>query len=185
MDFCTGKRCVMKGHLFKVLGKLKEIAIYLSNDDWTELSEWVESRYKKVQQNCENMLAVEVRLLKPQFKNEDTKKTKKENTRKLFALERFGGSANEEPTKETESRRCSLGNRERIVYAEERELCDDDYLFCEDCETFFIEECPVHGPPVFIKDTVVEFSGPDRACLTLPEGLSIVSSKIRNAGFGV
>ncbi|XP_078389667.1 uncharacterized protein LOC144671582 isoform X3 [Cetorhinus maximus] len=84
MDFCTGKRCVMKGHLFKVLGKLKEIAIYLSNDDWTELSEWVESRYKKVQQNCENMLAVEVRLLKPQFKNEDTKKTKKENTRKAF-----------------------------------------------------------------------------------------------------
>ncbi|XP_067831265.1 histone-lysine N-methyltransferase PRDM9 [Heptranchias perlo] len=93
--------------------------------------------------------------------------------------------ANEETTKETEKRRYSLRKRERKVYTEEKELCDDDYLFCEDCETFFIEECPVHGPPVFIKDTVVEFSQPDRARLTLPEGLSIAASKIRKAGLGV
>ncbi|XP_041032610.1 zinc finger protein 271-like [Carcharodon carcharias] len=94
-------------------------------------------------------------------------------------------SANEQVTKETESRRYSLRNRERKVYTEERELCDDDYLFCEDCETFFIEECPVHGLPVFIKDTVVEFSRSDRARLTLPEGLSIATSKIRKAGLGI
>ncbi|XP_078389634.1 histone-lysine N-methyltransferase PRDM7-like [Cetorhinus maximus] len=94
-------------------------------------------------------------------------------------------SANEQVTKETESRRYSLRKRERKVYTEERELCDDDYLFCENCETFFIEECPVHGPPVFIKDTVVEFSRSDRAHLTLPEGLSIATSKIRKAGLGV
>ncbi|XP_078389633.1 uncharacterized protein LOC144671553 [Cetorhinus maximus] len=94
-------------------------------------------------------------------------------------------SANEQVTKETESRRYSLRNRERKVYTEERELCDDDYLFCENCETFFIEECPVHGPPVFIKDTVVEFSRSDRAHLTLPEGLSIATSKIRKAGLGI
>ncbi|XP_072326191.1 histone-lysine N-methyltransferase PRDM9-like [Scyliorhinus torazame] len=95
------------------------------------------------------------------------------------------GSTNVQVIKETESRRYSLRNRERKVYTEERELCDDDYLFCEDCDTFFIEECPVHGPPVFIKDTVVEFSQPDRARLTLPEGLSIATSKIRKAGLGV
>ncbi|XP_078389635.1 uncharacterized protein LOC144671556 [Cetorhinus maximus] len=94
-------------------------------------------------------------------------------------------SANEQVTKGTESRRYSLRKRERKVYTEERELCDDDYLFCENCETFFIEECPVHGPPVFIKDTVVEFSRSDRAHLTLPEGLSIATSKIRKAGLGV
>ncbi|XP_072326189.1 histone-lysine N-methyltransferase PRDM9-like [Scyliorhinus torazame] len=171
------------------------------------------------------------------------------------------GSTNVQVIKETESRRYSLRNRERKVYTEERELCDDDYLcmykvypilgsgriyweiWCDDirpwktkCKiyTFLllhilkftrfsvqplpakdcfenqiilsnlqndlnskyngsnghlpllcIEECPVHGPPVFIKDTVVEFSQPDRARLTLPEGLSIATSKIRKAGLGV
>uniref|UniRef100_UPI00398E9A3A histone-lysine N-methyltransferase PRDM9-like n=1 Tax=Pristiophorus japonicus TaxID=55135 RepID=UPI00398E9A3A len=104
---------------------------------------------------------------------------------KVFCTGKILGSANEETTKETESRRYGLRNRERKVYTEERELCDDDYLFCEDCETFFIEECPVHGPPVFIKDTMVESSQPDRARLTIPDGLSIATSKIRKAGLGV
>ncbi|XP_067874502.1 histone-lysine N-methyltransferase PRDM9 [Heterodontus francisci] len=181
----------------------------------------------------------QMRTFKPPFKNEDTKETKKENTRKnqkapsliashseedkdeglkgfpmdstsvmeqtisvkkikreistlarsksnkVVGTEKILGSANEETTKETESKRYSLRNRKRKFYAEERELCDDDYLFCEDCETFFIEECPVHGPPVFIEDMVIEFSRPDRARLTLPEGLSIATSKIRKAGLGV
>ncbi|XP_069796193.1 histone-lysine N-methyltransferase PRDM7-like [Narcine bancroftii] len=50
---------------------------------------------------------------------------------------------------------------------------------------FFIEECPVHGPPVFMKDTDVEFDHPDRASLTLLEGLSIAVSKIQKAGLGI
>ncbi|XP_038669366.1 histone-lysine N-methyltransferase PRDM9-like isoform X2 [Scyliorhinus canicula] len=171
----------------------------------------------------------QMRNFKPPLKNEDTKKTKKDNIKKnqkvpssitfhseedkndgtlgfsndtvtdkkeIVSVRKINrktvvcsgntlGSTNEQVIKETESRRYSLRNRERKVYTEERELCDDDYLFCEDCETFFIEECPVHGPPVFIKDAVVEFSQPDRARLTLPEGLSIATSKIRNAGLGV
>ncbi|XP_078251660.1 histone-lysine N-methyltransferase PRDM9-like, partial [Rhinoraja longicauda] len=56
---------------------------------------------------------------------------------------------------------------------------------CEACETFFIEECPVHGPPIFMKDTVIDCNRPDRAHLTLPEGLSIATSKIRKADLGV
>ncbi|XP_048476546.1 histone-lysine N-methyltransferase PRDM9-like [Rhincodon typus] len=94
-------------------------------------------------------------------------------------------SSTEETCNKKEERRYSLRNKERKVYTEERELCDEDFLFCEDCETFFVEECPVHGPPVFIKDTVVEFNRPERARLTLPEGLNIAISKIRKAGLGV
>ncbi|XP_067874902.1 histone-lysine N-methyltransferase PRDM9-like [Heterodontus francisci] len=197
-----------------------------SNEDWTP---------KPLAKN-----QPQVRFFKSLFMNEDTKETKKENTRKkqkasspivshseedkdkgfrgftedtpsvmeetvsvkkinretstlacesktnkVVCTGKVLESANEETTKETESRRYSLRKRERKVYAEERELCDDDYLFCEDCKTFFIEECPVHGPPVFIEDTVIEFSRPDRARLTLPEGLSIATSKIRKAGLGV
>ncbi|XP_060708568.1 histone-lysine N-methyltransferase PRDM9-like [Hemiscyllium ocellatum] len=94
-------------------------------------------------------------------------------------------SSNAETHNEKEERRYSLRNKERKIYTEERELCDEDFLFCEDCKRFFIEECPVHGPPVFIKDTAVELNQPDRARLTLPEGLSIAISKIQKAGLGV
>lgn len=38
------------------------------------------------------------------------------------------GSSNQPATKEIESGRYGLRNRERKVYTEERELCDDDYL---------------------------------------------------------
>ncbi|XP_078287829.1 histone-lysine N-methyltransferase PRDM9-like [Rhinoraja longicauda] len=95
------------------------------------------------------------------------------------------GSTSEEPTKQTGKIIYNLRNKERIIYTEEQELHDDDYLFCEACETFFIEECPVHGPPIFMKDTVIDCNRTDRAHLTLPEGLSIATSKIRKAGLGV
>ncbi|XP_078093146.1 histone-lysine N-methyltransferase PRDM7-like [Mustelus asterias] len=116
---------------------------------------------------------------------EETVSVKNINKETVACAGNSVGSSNQQTTKEIESRRYNLRNREGKVYTEERELCDDDYLFCEDCETFFIEECPVHGPPIFIKDMVVEFSQPDRARLTLPEGLSIATSKIRKAGLGV
>uniref|UniRef100_UPI00398E82BB histone-lysine N-methyltransferase PRDM9-like n=1 Tax=Pristiophorus japonicus TaxID=55135 RepID=UPI00398E82BB len=107
----------------KIIEKLKDIAVHLSKDDWAELSEWVDIRYKNVQQNFETMIAIglnvpkpafmtrpsrwrqpcvyessdsdedwtpkllvnnptKVRTFKTCFKNEDTKKTGKENTRK-------------------------------------------------------------------------------------------------------
>ncbi|XP_043539263.1 histone-lysine N-methyltransferase PRDM9 [Chiloscyllium plagiosum] len=189
-------------------------------------------------------LASEVRTFKPPFKNDGTKKTKKDNSKKNekrqlanashlqedkdaglrsfnegtpsvleetvsvkkrnretnTAMSEFEAqnesikvvcagktleSSSEETHNEKEERRYSLRNKERKIYTEERELCDEDFLFCEDCKRFFVEECPVHGPPVFIKDMAVEFNQPDRARLTLPEGLSIAISKIRKAGLGV
>ncbi|XP_069482618.1 histone-lysine N-methyltransferase PRDM9-like [Ambystoma mexicanum] len=56
---------------------------------------------------------------------------------------------------------------------------------CEDCQTFFLEMCSTHGPPVFIKDTLVHGEQPNRSALTLPAGMSIGPSSIPFAGLGV
>uniref|UniRef100_A0A8C3SC99 SET domain-containing protein n=1 Tax=Chelydra serpentina TaxID=8475 RepID=A0A8C3SC99_CHESE len=79
----------------------------------------------------------------------------------------------------------SLRKREKKVYVEINEPQDDDYLFCEDCLTFFIDECSVHGPPVFIRDPIVETGQERRAALTLPPGMRIGLSSIPQAGLGV
>ncbi|XP_065429980.1 histone-lysine N-methyltransferase PRDM9 isoform X4 [Chrysemys picta bellii] len=73
-----------------------------------------------------------------------------------------------------------------IIYDSES---DEDWtpkpLVCEICLTFFIDECSVHGPPVFIKDPIVETGQERRAALTLPPGMRIGLSSIPQAGLGV
>uniref|UniRef100_UPI00398E7B58 zinc finger protein 419-like n=1 Tax=Pristiophorus japonicus TaxID=55135 RepID=UPI00398E7B58 len=84
-DYRFNAEMNQKFHLcLQYLEKFKDIAVYLSNDDWAELSEWVDIRYKNVQQNFEIMIAIEMRIFKPHFNNEATKKTTKENTRKVM-----------------------------------------------------------------------------------------------------
>ncbi|MEE6524332.1 hypothetical protein FKM82_023722 [Ascaphus truei] len=83
------------------------------------------------------------------------------------------------------NRTYDLRKKERKIYTEMNELEDDDYLFCEECQAFFIDECEVHGSPVFIQDSAVEMGNVKRSYLTLPPGMSIRPSSIPRAGLGV
>ncbi|XP_060979411.1 histone-lysine N-methyltransferase PRDM9-like [Dama dama] len=87
--------------------------------------------------------------------------------------------------KETGVKRYSLRERKGQVYQEVSEPQDDDYLYCEECQNFFIESCAAHGPPTFVKDCAVEKGHANRSAFTLPPGLSIRLSGIPDAGLGV
>lgn len=56
---------------------------------------------------------------------------------------------------------------------------------CEDCSSFFINKCEIHGLAVFISDSHVSMGVPDRARQTLPPGLEVQKSDIPGAGLGV
>ncbi|XP_071077432.1 histone-lysine N-methyltransferase PRDM9-like [Desmodus rotundus] len=79
----------------------------------------------------------------------------------------------------------ALRERKGRVYQEVSEPQDDDYLYCEKCQNFFIDSCAVHGPPTFVKDSAVDKGHPNRSALTLPPGLRIGPSGIPEAGLGV
>ncbi|XP_043745004.1 histone-lysine N-methyltransferase PRDM9-like [Cervus elaphus] len=87
--------------------------------------------------------------------------------------------------KETGVKRYSLRERKGHVYQEVSEPQDDDYLYCEECQNFFIDSCAAHGPPTFVKDCAVGKGHANRSALTLPPGLSIRLSGIPDAGLGV
>ncbi|XP_040182535.1 probable histone-lysine N-methyltransferase PRDM7 [Rana temporaria] len=79
----------------------------------------------------------------------------------------------------------NLRSKKRIVYTELNDLRDDDFLFCEDCQNFFLDECKKHGAPVFVPDSIVNMGTEHRAELTLPPSLCIRISGIPCAGSGV
>ncbi|KAF5892702.1 zinc finger protein 2-like, partial [Clarias magur] len=71
------------------------------------------------------------------------------------------------------------------IILKEEEPEHDDYLYCEECKTYFVNKCDVHGPALFIPDVAVPLGVADRAKQTLPPGLEIRKSSIPDAGLGV
>lgn len=56
---------------------------------------------------------------------------------------------------------------------------------CETCHKLFFDQCDVHGPPLFTYDSPTPMGVPQRALLTLPQGLVIGRSTTPGAGLGV
>uniref|UniRef100_A0A8C9IV44 SET domain-containing protein n=1 Tax=Piliocolobus tephrosceles TaxID=591936 RepID=A0A8C9IV44_9PRIM len=79
----------------------------------------------------------------------------------------------------------SLRERKGHAYKEVSEPQDDDYLYCEMCQNFFIDSCAAHGPPIFVKDSAGNKQHPNRSALSLPPGLRTGPSGIPQAGLGV
>ncbi|XP_022522995.2 histone-lysine N-methyltransferase PRDM9 [Astyanax mexicanus] len=87
--------------------------------------------------------------------------------------------------KETEEEELPNLQNGLKVKEEEEELNDDDYFYCEECKSYFRNECAVHGPVVFIADTPIPMGIVDRCRKTLPPGLEVRSSGIPGSGLGV
>ncbi|XP_057567684.1 histone-lysine N-methyltransferase PRDM7 [Hippopotamus amphibius kiboko] len=232
----------------------KDISIYFSKEEWTEMGEWEKIRYRNVKRNYEALITIGLRAPRPAFmchrrqavkpqvddiEDSDEEWTPRQQVKpswvafraehskyqkgtsqvpvsKKSSLRELSGGAQlpkasgperarrsapppaeagtsgrharqklECRTKETEVKMYSLRERKGHVYQEVSEPQDDDYLYCEKCQNFFIDSCTAHGPPTFVKDSAVEKGHPNRSALTLPPGLSIRSSGIPEAGLGV
>ncbi|KAI4898381.1 hypothetical protein NFI96_010198 [Prochilodus magdalenae] len=62
---------------------------------------------------------------------------------------------------------------------------NDEHFYCETCCKLYVDQCEVHGPPLFTHDSPTPVGVPQRALLTLPQGLVIGRSTSPGAGLGV
>ncbi|XP_066120603.1 histone-lysine N-methyltransferase PRDM9-like [Saccopteryx bilineata] len=149
------------------------------------MGDWEKARCPEVERNQDALLRTGLRAPRPASMvhcqqatrppAEDTEDLHEEWTRRQRELRR----------KETEVKMDSLQERKGHVHQEISEPQDNDYLYCENCQNYFIDSCDVHGPPTFVKDSAVDKGHPNHAALTLPPGLRIRASGIPEAGLGV
>uniref|UniRef100_G1L3S5 PR/SET domain 7 n=1 Tax=Ailuropoda melanoleuca TaxID=9646 RepID=G1L3S5_AILME len=232
----------------------KDISIYFSKEEWTEMGDWEKIRYRNVKRNYEALITIGLRAPRPAFmchrrqaikpQVDDTEDSDEEWTPRrqvrpswvAFRMEQSkhqrgipraplrnesslkelsetakllntsGSELGQKPVslpgeastsghdslqklgfrrKDVEVKMYSLRERKSLAYQEVSEPQDDDYLYCEKCQNFFIDSCAVHGPPTFVKDSAVDKGQPNRSALTLPPGLRIRPSGIPQAGLGV
>ncbi|XP_045748042.1 histone-lysine N-methyltransferase PRDM7 [Mirounga angustirostris] len=232
----------------------KDISIYFSKEEWTEMGDWEKIRYRNVKRNYETLIAIGLRAPRPAFmchrrqaikppvddtEDSDEEWTPRQQVRPSWVAFRMeqnkhqkgipraplsnesslkelsetakllntsGSEQGQKPVsppgeestsghhslqklelrrKDVEVKMYSLRERKSLAYQEVNEPQDDDYLYCEKCQNFFIDSCAVHGPPTFVKDSAVDKGQPNRSALTLPPGLRIRPSSIPQAGLGV
>ncbi|XP_027014877.2 histone-lysine N-methyltransferase PRDM9 isoform X1 [Tachysurus fulvidraco] len=76
---------------------------------------------------------------------------------------------------------CNIETEE----SQEENAFNDKHFYCETCHKLYLDQCDVHGPPLFTYDTPTPVGVPQRALLTLPQGLVIGRSTTPGAGLGV
>ncbi|XP_039208181.1 histone-lysine N-methyltransferase PRDM9-like, partial [Crotalus tigris] len=185
------------GQKSKVEDRFKDISIYFPKEQWAEMGEWEKLRYKNMKHNYDFMIQLGLPTPKPAFMYyacrplktaNESSESDEEWTPTLIDFQTKVVPEKKKERKKEQNKEVStyrLRKRERKVYMEINEPNDDDYLFCEYCLTFFVDECSVHGPPLFIRDTAAELGLANRASCTLPSGFRIGLSSIPRAGFGV
>lgn len=72
-----------------------------------------------------------------------------------------------------------------VIIEEQDDTFNDHPFYCEMCQQHFIDQCETHGPPSFTCDSPAALDTPQRALLTLPQGLVIGRSSTSHAGLGV
>ncbi|XP_065429979.1 histone-lysine N-methyltransferase PRDM9 isoform X3 [Chrysemys picta bellii] len=202
------------GESSKVEDEFKELSIYFPKEQWAEMGAWEKTRYRNMKRNYEFMVELGLPTPKPAFMcrgrrpqnpiiydSESDEDWTPKPLVKTFRPPRKSGSLKQEKKK-----RQNISQNEKTVLEKASENQTDTEKLdknsdvgtripvtnvvdlktvCEICLTFFIDECSVHGPPVFIKDPIVETGQERRAALTLPPGMRIGLSSIPQAGLGV
>nr|XP_014343981.1 PREDICTED: zinc finger protein 470-like isoform X2 [Latimeria chalumnae] len=88
-------------------------------------------------------------------------------------------------TEQEQTLKALLEDESKAKSVYQRNRNEDNYLFCEDCQEYFLDACLVHGPPVFVVDNPIALGTPSRAFYTIPYGLAVGPSGNWEEGLGV